>query len=297
MGYLYLAAALFAGLTKGYLGKTVSRDMTNFRECAFMNLWRMLFCALTGLALIAVRGGIGTLTPDPDGIAVYVIAGIGMSAFCVCWMYAYRTEAYIFLSVFTMIGTVVTCILDAVIYKTKLGVSEVIGILLLMAAVYTMSVYNKEIKGRLTFKGMAILVIGCLGSAVSDFCQKAYVRRIGGSSEVFNFYMYAFGAVLVGLLFVLSFAGRQIPKLPKKLYDGKHLVIYLGIAFFLYLNSLSKTSAAALLPAAQIYPVLQGANLIASALMAHFLFGERINVKSVCAMTVAFGGLMVLNFM
>jgi len=297
MGYLYLTMALIAGISKGYLGKTVSRDMTSFKGCAFMNLWRMLFCAATGLVLILARGGPGALAISSEGITVYIIAGIGMSAFCVCWMYAYRTEAYIFLNVFTMIGTVVTCILDAAVYQTKLGITEVLGILLLIAAVYIMSVYNKEVKGKLTFKGISILVIGCLGSAVSDFCQKMYVKRVGGSSDIFNFYMYVFAALLVGLLLMLSSAQPKAQKLPKKLSDKKHMIIYFGIAFFLYLNSLSKTSAAAIMPSARIYPVLQGANLILSALMAHFIWKEKINLKSVCGMITAFVGLMILNLL
>ena len=46
------------------------------------------------------------------------------------------------------------------------------------------------------------------------------------------------------------------------------------MSLFLFLNTSLKTLAAGILPSAQIYPVLQGANLILSGLMAHFLFKE-----------------------
>jgi len=297
MGYLYLSAALAAGLIKGWCGKTVSRDMSNFRECTFINLMRMIFCTLAGSVLAVFKIGTAQFIPSPHALAIYILAAVSMSTFCVAWMYAYRNEAYMYLSVFTMTGTIVTCILDAVIYKTAIKPTQCIGILLLLSAVFVMSVYNKGIKGKLTAKGLMILIIGSSGSAVADFSQKLYVRQIGASAEIFNFYMYAIGTVLLAVLYViLSFIKPQ-PRTSPLLYDRRHIVVYFAMAFFLYLNTVTKTMAAAFLTSAQIYPVLQGANLILSAVMSHILFKEKINIKGIAGIITAFAGLMLLNLL
>ena len=297
MGYLYLTAALLAGVAKGFCGKTVSRDMQNFKECTFINLMRMLFCALFGFLLAAVKCGFSAFAVTEEAFWIYLLASVSMSTFCVAWMYAYRNEAYMFLSVFTMLGTIVTCILDKVIYHAAIGAFQWIGMAVLLLAVVIMSVYNKGIKGRLTLKGLAILIVGSTGSAVADFSQKVYMREIGTNAEHFNFYMYAFGFALLLLVYLLCKGKKTAPKTAPLLYDKRHIWLYVSMSFFLYLNSVTKTIAAGFLSAAQIYPVLQGANLILSALMAHILFKEKMNWKGIVGILTAFAGLMIMHFL
>lgn len=295
MGYLYLSLALFAGITKGFFGKTVSRDIENFKECTFVNMIRMLLCALVGFILAVFKVGFNGFSITLDTIPIYLLASVSMSTFCIAWMYAYRNEAYMFLSIFTMLGTVITCVLDAVIYHAQIGFLRWLGIAVILFAVYIMSVYNKGIKGHLTPKALFILIIGTMGSALADFSQKIYVIQIGKSAEIFNFYMFLFGFLIILLIFLLSRLNKNTPRVSAKLYSPRHMGIYLGISVFLYINSVTKTMAAAFLCAAQIYPVLQGANLILSALMAHFMFREKMNLKGIVGIITAFVGLMILH--
>ena len=297
MGYIYLAAALFAGIAKGYCGKTVSRDMKGFNDCTFINLMRMLFCAAVGLALALVRTGTGVFELTAASVGIYILAAVSMSMFCVCWMYAYRTEAYMFLSVFTMLSTIVTCLLDGIIYHTPVRLNQWIGMAVLVCAVFIMSIYNKGITGKLTPKGTAILILGASGSSLADFSQKIYVREIGKSAEVFNFYMYFFGFVLLLAVYIMCIANKSTRETTPILYDKKHIGVYFLMAFFLYINSVTKTMAAGFLTSAQIYPVLQGANLILSAVMSHILFKEKINLKGIAGIVTAFAGLMIMNLL
>ncbi len=295
MGYLYLTAALFAGIAKGFCGKTVSRDMQNFKECTFINLMRMFFCALVGFILAAVKLDVSSFTMSVKAFEIYLLASVSMSVFCITWMYAYRNEAYMFLSIFTMLGTIVTCLLDRVFYHAPIRGLQWLGMAVLLCAVYIMSVYNKGVKGKLTAKGLFILILGSIGSSVADFSQKIYIREIGTEAGIFNFYMYAFSFLLLVPVFLLCTLNKNTPKTGQKLYDKRHMGIYFAMAFFLYLNSTTKTMAASFLSSAQIYPVLQGANLILSALMAHFLFKEKMNMKSLFGILTAFAGLLIIH--
>ncbi|MBQ7037415.1 MAG: EamA family transporter [Clostridia bacterium] len=293
MGYVFLAIALFAGITKGYCGKTISRSMETFRECIFINLMRMLFCTVVGFLLALVRCGFSDFAVSFSEVKIYIFAGACMMTFCAAWMYAYRNEAYMFLSIFTMLGTIVTCLLDYLIYKAPIHVSQWIGMALLLLSVFIMANYNKVIKGKLTGRGLLLLIIGSTGAALADFSQKIFVREIGKKAEIFNFYMYAVGFLLLAVILTLQKTGNE-KKIKHIFFEKKSVWIYFCMAFFLYLNSVTKTMAAGFLPSAQIYPVLQGANLILSALMANFIFKEKMNRKGVLGMTIAFLGLLLM---
>jgi len=214
--------------------------------------------------------------------------------FCVCWMYAYRTEAYIFLNIFTMLGTVITCVLDFIFYGTPISGKQGLGIGVILCAVLVVSRYNRELKGKMSRKGALILALGCIGSAAADFTQRAYMAEAGSSVGVFQFYSYAMGLGLLLAGFWVPFR-TQGTRVTPVLKTGKSLAVYGAMSAGLFINSGAKTLAAGLLPSAQIYPVLQGANLIASILLGHFLFRERITGKSVAGMACAFLGLMIMR--
>jgi len=188
MGYFYLALALAGGVTKGLCGKRVSNDMHSFKDCLFINAMRMLFCLLIGFVLVIVQVGASGLQLNVQTFGVCLMSGIGMTVFCVCWMYAYRTEAYIFLNIFTMLGTIITCLLGYIFYREPIGWNEWVGMAILFCAVFIMSKYNRQLKGKFTWKGIVILILGCTGSAVSDFSQKVYMTNSGESAAAFNFF-------------------------------------------------------------------------------------------------------------
>ena len=297
IGYLYLAIALFAGLAKGFCGKQTSRDMQTFRDCLFINFMRMLFGALVGFLLVLPSGGIGALAFGGFELFIYALGGISITVFSVLWMYAYKEDAYVFLNIFTMLGSIVTCLLGLIVYGDKVKWNQWLGMALLLLAVVIMSKYNKQLKGRLSLKSILILVFGCLGSAVADFSQKVYMREVGKSVAAYNFYIYLFAFLSLAIFVGIFLAKEKGFKVTPVISSKKSILVYFAMAFFLFLNTSSKTLAAGELTTAQIYPVLQGANLICSALMAHILFKEKTNVKSISGMAIAFAGLLIMNLL
>lgn len=297
IGYLYLAVALFGGLAKGFCGKKTSLDMDTFKDCLFINVAKMLFCAGVGFLLVLLEWNFSSLVLNASNVWIYLLSSVGMTTFCVLWMYAYKQDAYVFLNIFTMLGSILTCLLSLIVFGDKIRVNQWIGMAILLLAVITMSKYNKDLKGKLSIKGILILIFGCLGCAVSDFSQKLYMRNIGTSVASFNFYTYAFGFVLLALFqVIISYKEKSFAVTPV-VSSKRNLLIYFLTAFFLFINTVFKTMAAGKLTSAQIYPVLQGANLICSALMAQIFFKEKTNYKSILGMSIAFIGLLVMNLL
>ena len=266
MGYLFLSLALLGGLIKGFAGKGISRDVHTLADGFGVNTIRCSFCTLIALALALIFSGFESFALSGTGFLISTLSAVFMSMFTVAWLYAYKSEAYIFLSIFTMLGSIVTAMLGFAFYGDPLKPTRIIGMLLLFVAVYVMSLYNKNIKGKMTTKGVITLVIGGLGAALADFMQKVFTKESLGSPYVFNFYTYALA--IVPQLIILYLLLRKKPKgerISEGLLDKRHILIFLAISAALYLNSTTKTLATSYIPSTQLYPTLQGANLIASA--------------------------------
>lgn len=298
IGYLYLSLALFAGITKGFCGKKVSGSMQNFKDCLFINAVRMLFCTLIGIVFVVIDGDWSFYQLSFDRLGVYLLSAFGMSIFCVCWMYAYKQDAYVFLNIFTMLSSIITCFLSVIVYRETVQWNEWVGIAILLFAVICMSKYNEGLKGKLSWKSWLILIIGCSGCAVADFSQKIFVTSINGSVATFNFFTYAFGLALLLITYGIAFgfnSQKKMVKITSNLKDKRYIFAYFAMSLFLFLNTTFKTMAARWLSSAQIYPVLQGANLILSGLMAHFIFKEKLNSRAIIGMVCAFSGLIFMN--
>ena len=298
MAYLYLFLALVGGLVKGFSGKKVSRDVESLNDGFTVNTLRTMFCAVIGFIVAAIQlsvSGVGfsgfALTPESFGVCL--ASSVFMALFAISWLYAYKSEAYVFLSVFTMLASVVTGLLGRIIYGDELKPTRIVGFVLLFVAVYIMSLYNKKLTGKITKKGALTLILGGLGAALSDFCQKVYTKESLGEASVFTFYTY-FLMLLPQIIILLAFFKTKQKRNPI-LLDKRHIIIFFVMSAALYLNALTKTLAAKDLPATQMYPTLQGANLIASAILASILFKEKITKRSALGIAIAIGAVIFMN--
>jgi multidrug transporter EmrE-like cation transporter len=76
----------------------------------------------------------------------------------------------------------------------------------------------------------------------------------------------------------------------------KRAFVYIGImAAALTANSLFRTMAAFHLDSAILYPLEQGSALILSSLMASLFFGEKLNLKAILGIIIAFSALMIIT--
>ncbi|MBE6761584.1 MAG: hypothetical protein E7551_04790 [Ruminococcaceae bacterium] len=293
MGYLLLTAALFAGLFKGYIGKQTSFSVKSFNDGIFVNMLRCLFCSVLGFMVVIIEKGFQGFEMSLTELGVCFMSAIFSAVFCVAWLYAYKSEAYMFLSIFTMLGAIVTGVLGLLIYDEVISIYKIIGMILLIVAVYIMSFYNNDLKGKLSASALVLLIVGALGSALADFSQKIYRNSGTENSSAFTFYTYFIAFVLQLIIWVAI--RTKSSATAKDLYSKKYLIFYILYSVFLYINLLSKTLAAGLLPASFMYPTLQGANLIFSAVMASVLMKEKPNKKSILSIVVALIAILLMN--
>ena len=298
MAYFFLALALAGGLAKGLTGKRVSCDVKSIQDSVAVTLIPSVFSAIIGFFIAAISAfasgnGLSGFALTPAAFPICRASSFFVALFSISWQYAYKSEAYIFLNIFTMLGAVITAILGRIVYDEPLRFTRILGFVLLFCAVYIVSLYNKKLTGKITRRGAAALLLGVTGASLGDFMQKVYAHKIGANGSVFTFYTYAM--MLIPMLAVLLVCKKSGKAPSKVLFDRWHIYAFLLISLGLYVNSFTKVLAARLMPATQMYPTLQGANLIASATMASLLFKERITWRSALGILIAIAAVILMN--
>ncbi|MBO5218024.1 MAG: hypothetical protein J6C52_01250, partial [Clostridia bacterium] len=164
--------ALSAGLVKGWSSKKAGALTRTVRDGVMVNLVRMALCTAIGGIVMLAGGGIRI----GDGVLwIYPLSAACMAAFAVSWLLAVKLETYMFLSICTMLGSVVSTILAAIVYGEAIAPLQWAGMALLLCATYIMSLYNRDIKGRVTPAGFAALIVCGLSSGMMEFSQKIYM--------------------------------------------------------------------------------------------------------------------------
>lgn len=297
MGYLYLFTAVAFGLTKGFLGKKISNKTPTVRSSVMTNLVRMLFCIAVGLAfaLFEIKGQISALLVNGNVALIALGAGAATCVFIVSWLLSVRESAYMSVEAFIAMGVLVPTLLSALVYGEAVGASQIIGLVLLLVAVFAMSVYSGQIKGKFTFKSAALLTCTGVSAGLTDFLQKVYVNAPSGvGASTFNLYLYVFSAILLAAV-LLVWKKSKADIEPGPSMDRKKLLFIAIMAVCLFCNSLFKTMAARFLPAVLLYPMCQGLALILSMLMSAFLFKERLKPVCIIGISVMFVGLLFIN--
>lgn len=296
MAYVYLAIALLAGATKGYCGKRTSGRINGWHNAISANLLRMGLCILIGFGVVLFGGELPQLVPGWKALGIYALSGISTSVFVVTWLIAVRTSAYVLMNVFLMLGVIVPMCLGSLCYGEAICWNHWAGLAVLLIATLLLCSYNNGIKQKLTGKGFLVLLLSGIANGITSFSQKMLKYEVpGGSAAVFNFYTYVFSAASLGLVLLLLRSSEEEKKQPSPIPGVFGYLVVMAISLFM--NSFFMTMAAAGIPSAQLFPLDRGISMILSGLMAALLFKEKMTVKAVVGLLLAFIGLLIINML
>lgn len=299
MGYLFLALALAAGITKGYCGKKTSFAIKSNSDSMIINVLRMLACILIGFALLVIQNNVAALKIDWLMLVIAAVSGIASAAFVVSWLLSVKSGAYMMVEIFLLLGVAVPIVLCKIFFGAEIDVWQIIGLAVLLVSVFIMCTYNVSLKGKLRVGSILLLILCGLANGLADFSQKWFVQVYPkGSAAAFNFYTYVFAAAtLLIAYFVFRAADKKGPVKPRSpIAVVKPIAIYVLImAVCLFANSYFKTLAASYLEPIVMYPLNQGGAVVLSLLMSALLFKEKINWKCIVGIILAFVALLMIN--
>ncbi len=297
MGYLFSAISILAGAAKGFCGKKISAHAKGYGDASFFNFLRMMFCIVIGAALMLAQSVIPFAHFDLPTLLISLLSGVTTAGFVVFWIIAVKSGAYVMLDVFLMLGVGVTVVFCRIFLNEPIRPAQVIGFCLLVLAAYIMATYNKSIKGKMSLKNLILLIACGVVNGLTNFSQKLFVVHVeNGNIAEFSFYTYIFSALTLFVAYL--FFRRQDGQTEEPQKRSKIVFLYIGLmSAFLFLNSYFKTFAAAYLDSAVLYPLTQGAALLLSVFMAAVFFKEKITVKCIVGVLIAFAALLVINFL
>ena len=218
--------------------------------------------------------------------------GITLSVFLTTWLLCVKHGAFMLISVTQMFGVVVTLICSFFVFRDPVLPRQMIAVALLIVAVMIMASYSTRLKGRLTAHAMLLLVLCGLSSGLYDFSLKLFTHYSSASISTLSLFSYLISAVFLGVM--LLFPGDKSAFDAKKmLHDTVVTVVIMSVCLFV--NSYFKTLANNYLPPAQLYPIYQAGGLIFSALMSRLFFRERITLRCLLGLTVAFVSILLLK--
>ena len=290
MGYLYLFISLITGATKGLFGKKVSTLVTGTRGAAATNLLRMALCTLISILLLVTGIEKVSLVPDGPAIFIGIAAGVTLSAFTITWLLAVQKGAFVLISVAQMFGVVVTLICSTLVFGTQPTLLQYLGIALLMAAVLVMGSYSKKLKGSLTAIAIVLLILCGVSSGLYDFTLKLFTTYSTSSKSMLNLLTYLVSALILGGMVLLPQKGEKVA-IPWK----KIVLPILLMSVCLFLNSYFKAFSTQYLPDAALYPIYQAGGLILSTLIGAVFFQERVTVRCVIGLVLAFAAILLLK--
>ncbi len=301
LGYLLAALSVLAGVTKAYASKKSSIYISNVSENTFSNVLRMAFCSVIGLAMLLIQGA--SLSIDGGTFAISLLSGVSNAVFIITWLAATQRGAYMLLNIFYLLGVLVPLLLCRVLYDEPIRLIQWAGLAVLLLAVWIICSYNKTLGGKLTGANLTILIVCALTGGLADFSQKMFLYHDpNGVNSVFQFYTFLISTVVLVCIYVftkwkgkagegkVSFAGERV-LFPK-------IISYVSVmAVCMFACNWLKTAAGEHLTSAQLYPFLQGTNLILLSIMSAVCFGEKITVRSLVGIGLAFVSLLMMNLL
>ena len=298
LGYLFLALALICGVVKGYCGKKTSGKMACSSDSMLINAVRMLLCVFIGAIMVTLTSKWSLADFNSITILSSAVCGISMALFAISWILSVNRGAYMLVEVFLLCGTIIPIILCNLAFDEQIKPIHWFGIAMLIISAYIMCTYNKSIKPSLGIVEILLLVLCACSNGIVDFSQKLYVNLVENQNIAsFNFLTYIFSTIVL-FVFYLIFkrCEKDSSKIRKPKDIIKPIIVYVSImAVCLFLHSFFKTNAANYLTATQIYPISQGGSLILSMLMSTLIFKEKINLKCIIGVILAFVSLLIIN--
>ena len=292
-GYLFLAGAVLSSAARGFCAKKTSGYTPSAAAAVFTNIIRLLLSSVAALLFVLVTSDISALIPTPKMLLISLLAGVSTAALLVSWLLAARKSAYMMLDIFLTMGVLLPMVGSSLWFGEQVKLTQWIGFGILLVAVFIMCSYNNTIKAKLTLSSLILLLIAGISNGMADFSQKIFIKLIpDGNIAAFNFYTQLVATIA---LVITWFVVPKEPETVKKIEFKKIFGFLTVMAISLFTASYFKTLAANELDAALVYPLNQGSSLIISALMAALFFKEKINLKAVIGIILAFIGLLTIN--
>ncbi len=266
MIYLLLLLSVLLGTAKNTLSKSLSSMSSKSSHIHITNFYTML---IAWIAFVVLNKGFTQLSMTS------LVVGIVYAAFSlisqIYLLKAMKTGPVAFTSLFFSCGFIISTILGAIVYKEQIRIIQVIGILVIVVAMYiSISPGSmKNFSGKwLTYSFIAFLCAGIVG-----FFQKFH-QKSDASPELNMMLIVAFGIMTTASLIFYLLSAEHDQEVIK---SRNFLLSGLGLGLFIAFQNKNNLYLAGVLPSAIFFPISNGGIIISSTVAASLLFHEKLS--------------------
>ena len=178
----------------------------------------------------------------------------------------------------------ITLLLESLIYKVKMNVFKIIGILIAIVGVVILSYVKADTRQQGELLGVVLLLVAGIAWAFYNFLTKKVVNRYPSISLLF--YQTLFGAIFMAPLALFE---RGDWAAPTALTFS--MMLFLGLfcsvlAFLLYNNGLKKLPASSVTSMLNLVPIF-------GVFFSWVLLGEQVSLRKVIGGVVIIAGVMI----
>ncbi len=266
MIYLLLVASVLLGTAKNTLSKSLSSMSSNASHIHITNFYTML---VAWILFVILNKGFSQLS------LISLLVGIVYAAFSlisqIYLLKAMKIGPVAFTSLFFSCGFIISTILGAIVYHEQIRFIQVIGILVIIIAMY-ISISPGTMKN-FSIKWLSYSLIAFLCAGIVGFFQKFH-QKSSASSELNMMLIVAFGIMtLASLIFYLLSTEHDKAVIKSR----KFLLSGLCLGLFIALQNKNNLYLAGVLPSAVFFPISNGGIIISSTVAASFLFHEKLS--------------------
>ncbi len=294
MGFLYLAIATLLNLTKSYCSKKISDRVESVSDTVDMTMLRNGLCTVIGAVLILLIRG-GDFRIPLTGLVVCILSGAVMGLNYVVWVLALKSGVYLLASASNSASFIIAALSGIFLFGEDITPAKIAAIALILSAIFFMSLYQKEQRGKLQFIHALLLLSVFLTAGISSVTQKWFTKNLPDTSvHLFTFYSLV---ISLAVLIPISLFLPNKKTFRKRVSGLKRIfptVTVMAVCF--YSVTYFQTLASSLIDAVVMYPVYNGALLAAGSLMAWLCFSERPSRNSIIGIVLVFAAIVLSRF-
>lgn len=290
MGYICIFISVFFNALKGYCSKQIGNRIRSLMDAVNFNILRNAICCVIALAAVIFKNGI-IFSFVPAELAIYIVSGISMAVFVVCWTVAVKSDAYMLVSACSSASFTVPCLFGFLLLHEYMTVFKAAAFFLILISLYFLLRYNISLNKKIDGRQLFVLFLILLSQGINQTTQKLFAFYIVGK-DVSYYTLFSFIFTVIALAAVKPFLKK--PASAAEVLPMKGNLRYIGImAFGLFGTSYFQSLAAKRVEAILLYPMVSALSLVAGSVMASVFFKEKMRKDCVIGIFVLFAALML----
>jgi drug/metabolite transporter (DMT)-like permease len=285
---IFIVLAIVLGLLVLILFKT----FPNYKVNTFAAiLYNYVFAAVTGF-LLSNKDDFSVTVQEKEYLFAIPLGLLFITVFYLISQTAQKVGISV-ASVANKMSVIMTVLFSVLILHQQLNSFMIVGIICALFSVYLTCIKKEKQSGSFFLPFLLFLGSGAIDTSLN--AANAFFIRNNEQSAVFTTLIFS-SALVFGIcaLLISSLKGKMSAKeffLPKNIFAGFCLGVpnYFSI-YFIFLALDSK-----LLNSAQLFPVLNVANVALAALTAHFIFKEKLSKMNVAGILLAILAIILLS--